>query len=357
MTETKNNTGIAPAHGESAEESSETTVKKLEKSIADLESELFPACEGLQNIKIELHDVRNITEKILGIIPKIRREKARLHLLKALIHYKEPLRQSGVNTAALNFVVQKRAEKILGQSFRLDLPAVTAIEKELDIFCGFFESEANADLFIKLRKLLEETKDLDKIEVIVRKMRLNIQTPSEIASQIRKEDNIRYFTNEAGFAEPGSVMELLTHKNPAEVIQDKAITEKEFKKEIKKLEGEFDKISKHVLAAVAKKDIGIRRMLDRNIPFIARLFSDYILSPIATSASVLGTLIILFFALGRFAAEPLKNIFPVAGGILYSAGIVDISQLASPVYVVIISITLILIGGLLKRIDDKVKHR
>ena len=93
------------------------------------------------------------------------------------------------------------------------------------------------------------------------------------------------------------------------------------------------------------------------MPFGTRLFLDYILSPIATSGSVLGTLIILFFLTGRFAAEPIRGILPSVGNFLYSTGIPEIALLASPVYAVLIGLALILMGGLLKRIADKIRER
>lgn len=333
----------------------ENMLNKLQVNLEKLESELSAACKKLYDVNIELHEARNVVENILSLIPQIRRDKARINLKTALTKYKSRLTSYGVNPSLVEFIVQKRVERILGKTFRLPLVRVVEIEKKLGIFST--AAENSADIFTKLRGILKTTDDIDEIYTIVRKMRVNLQTPSAMEKILQKEDNIRYFVEEAGFDEKSSVMELLTHKNLADAIKDDTITEKRLRHELKKLTGEFTKVSDYVVKSIKREDRIVKEAFSRELPLAVRILSDYMITPVAVSSSGLGALILIFFVIGNYLLAPIQTAMPKAAHILASSGIPTLCELSHPPYVFIIGLSLILIGGLIKRIDEKMREK
>jgi len=330
-------------------------LQKIKDHLISLESELSADRKKLYDANIELHEARNIIENVLSLVPQIRREKARLDLKTALTKYKPRLAACGVNSSLVDFIVQKRVERILGKSFRISLGRVIDLEKKLGIFTTAVENKS--DIFTKLRETLSKTEDMDEIYTIVRKMRVNLKTPSAMEKILQKEDTIRYFVEEADFYEKSSVMELLTHKTLSDAIKDDAITEKRLKHELKKLEGEFSKVSNYVIKSIKREDRIVKDALSKELPLPIRILSDYMITPVAISASALGALIIVFFIIGNYLFIPLHPAAPKLAHILESSGIPSICALSRPLYVFVIGLSLILIGGLIKRIDEKMREK
>lgn len=331
----------------------EDLIKSIEKELFNNQSTLNSSISRIVDGTLQISEVGRITENILNIIPIIRKKTAMLKIEKAFQKYGKMLVDTGVNPALIDFIVKKRREKVAKKLFMLDPDSVTAIEKKLKIFTG--DQPDDADIFIKLNNILARTKELDEIEIVVRKIRSKLEAQSKKTIQLEKEDVIRHFADEGGFEEKGAVIEFLFHKNLTEAIHDEVVTQKKLTYELQNIEGKLSKISKYLLESFNKKYSTMEESMKKELPLSLRITSNYITTPIVVTAGTIGTLTIIIYSLGKFGMGLLLTHLPKMAEILNATGIPAISSMLEPAPVFIVGFGCIFVAGLVKMLDEKLK--
>jgi len=331
----------------------EELVKSIEKQLFDLQSTLDTSISRITEGKIVISEVGRISENILKIIPVIRKKTAQLKIEKAFQKHGKILVDSGVNPALIDFIVKKRREKIGKKMFVLNPNDVTAIEKKLKIFSG--GQPDGSDIFIKLNSILSGTKNLNEIEVVVRKIRSNLEAKSEKTTQLEKEDAIRNFVEDAGFEEQGEVIEFLFHENLSEAIREELITQKKLTRELQNIDGKITKLGRQLLTAFDKKYSSIKNSIPKEPSLFSRVISNYFATPVVVTAGALGTLTVLIYGFGRFGMKLFAYHFPKTAEILNSTGIPALCGILKPAPVFITGFGCIFLAGLVKMLDENFK--
>jgi len=328
----------------------EDLIKSIEKEIFDHQSTLDSSISRIVDGKMEISEVGRITENILNIIPVIRKKTAMLKIEKAFLKHEKTLVDTGVNPSLIDFIVKKRREKLAKKLFILDPDSVTSIEKKLDIFSG--AQPPDSEIFIKLNNILARTKELDEIEVTVRRIRSSLDAKSKKAIQLEKEDAIRHFADEGGFEEKVAVIEFLFHKNLTEAIRDEVVTRKKLSYELQNIDSKITKLGRQLLTAFDKKYSGMEESMKKETPLFLRITSNYITTPVIVTAGAIGTLTIIIYSLGKFGMGLLSAKMTE---ILNATGIPVICSMLKPAPVFIVGFGCIFAAGLVKMMDEKLK--
>jgi len=323
--------------------------EELEKEILSDKNEIKKSIEKLLGFNLEINEVAMELEKILKRIPELRKKKEILKLEKSALKYSEKLQESGVSRGLIDFIVGKRREKIQSKEFALTLWQVYEIERKLKIF-----EKSGAEVF-SLSSTLLKTDDIDEIEVIARKMRANVSVESPLKKEIVKQEMILKFVEEGGFEEKKAVSELLNQKTLSDAIKKKIITEDVLNKKLKKLEGEMTKFQKEIIKLLTAEKKKLKETLTRRPPFLVSFFSDYLVNPISWTFGVLGTLIIVLYALEKFLINFFSQNVPAIYNFLSSTGITALCTYIKTSSVLLTGFIFILVAGLVRKLDQHIK--
>jgi len=324
-------------------------IEELEKEILTGGNEIKKSVEKLLGFNLEINEVATELEKILKKIPELRKKKEILKLEKSVSRYSEKLQESGVSRGLIDFIVGKRREKIQSKDFNLTLWQIYEIEKKLKIF-----DKSGPEIF-SLSSSLLKTDDIDEIEVITRKMRANIDVESSLKKEIVKQETILKFVEEGGFEEKKAVCELLNQKTLSDAIKKNIITEDVLNKKLKKLEGEMTEFQKEVIKLLTAREKKLKETLAGRPPFLAGFFSDYLVNPISWTFGVLGTLIIILYALEKFLINFFSQNVPAIYEFLYSTGITALCARIKTSSALLTGFIFILVAGLARKLDQYLK--
>ncbi|MFC2061771.1 hypothetical protein ACFLUV_04595 [Elusimicrobiota bacterium] len=324
-----------------------------EKELNQLENDLKLQLERLVDIKINPDQIDEYIKKILTIIPQIKKKRGLLKFEKAVSKYKEILITRGINRALLDHVIEKRRQELSEKLYELSLNAIIKIEKKRGIFSKVSITESK--IFEIFRFILPQTTDIDEIEVIVRKLKLKLD--SEKKKRFSKEEMVRYFVYEAGFQDMSAVMELLLNKSLSYALGSHVVTEGRLTREMEQIKGDFSELSNKIVNRVNKKVLKMNELLGKETPVAFRVFSNYLVNPVAAAAGGIGIFAIVFYSIGRFFAGPLESYSPVVGEIFNATGIPMLCTMISPVLIYFLSIISVIIGGLLKMIDENMRKK
>ena len=241
------------------------------------------------------------------------------------------------------------------KNYAIPLGRINDIEKKLGIFAK--RSEVNSEFIMKLRSLLAAEQDLDNIWVIVRKMASVISESGELSKRIEKEDAIRFFVEEAGFEEKQGVCEFLGKKNLAEAVRDEIVTQKMLAKELKKVESQISKLGKILLGTMNKKISSVSRNFERNVPAPVRLVSNYLINPLMITSTVMGSLAVVVFAIGRYAVGPIGCFSLSLEKVILSTQIPAICGMLDAQKVFLAGFAAIFFGGFIKMMDEKIREK
>lgn len=327
-------------------------LKTAQETLINLEKKLELLTAKLIDIKTDENEAVDVMGNILKIIPKIRKLKCRLKFEMAFKKYKDLLISKEINNALLTHIVQKQREELSKQLYELDFKTVNKLERKLGIFDG--DDEDGADIFNKFRILLSQTKEIDDIEVIIRKVKSKLDHRDGKKKSLKKEDLVRYFVDAAGFEERSAVIELLLNKTLAAAIGSRLVTEAKLTRELKKIKGDFSELSRQIIDAFNKKVNKVNEAIGSEAPVIVRIFSNYIVNPVSGTASVIGILMVILYSFGKFTIDPLSRFVPGIAEIFMATAIPDICSMLNPQAVYIAGFGSLFIGGFLKMIDERI---
>ncbi|MFW6129751.1 MAG: hypothetical protein ACOC56_01130 [Atribacterota bacterium] len=323
----------------------------LEIELNDMERMLDGSIAKLVDLKIDLEEAEITIDKILDLIPKIRKYRSIIKFENAVSKYKDKLLSQGINKALLKYIINKRREDLSNKLYELDLNTIIKLEKKRGIFSNV--SIDKSKIFEVFRFILPQTTDLDEIEVIVRKVKLKLDSKKK--RKLNKDEVVRYFVYEADFDEKISVKNLLLNNTLSKVLAEKVVTEERLNKVLKKIKGDFNVLSNKIVSALETEILKINKVLQKDVPGTVRFFSNYVVNPMAGTASVVGFLTVLVYTISKYALEPLSIYVPSVAKIFEVTNIPLLCNSFNPQSVYIFGFALIFLGGFLKMIDDKIK--
>ncbi|MBN2407051.1 MAG: hypothetical protein JXJ19_05090 [Elusimicrobia bacterium] len=323
----------------------------MEKELETLEHELDILIPKLLDVKTEFFEIGRVIDRLLEIIPSMKKKKAILKFERAVNKYRNALFAQGINQALFDHIISKRRAELEEKRYELDLRTIIKIEKRIGIFSH--EPMAKSNIFDKFRIVLPGKKDLDEIEVIIRKVKLKLEL--EKKKELKKDDLVRYFAYEAGFEDIPVVIELLSNKTLSDAIKKNVVTEGRLTKELGRIKGDFSELNRRIMNTVNKEVSRMNEMLGQEVPMAARVFSNYIVNPLAASSGVIGFTAVLLFTAGKYLAGPLKGIMPGLADIMEATGLPMICSMLKPQLVYILGFGFIFVSGFTKMLDEKVK--
>lgn len=324
---------------------------KLKELLGDIKSNI----SRIVGLDTGVDDSVKKIDEVLSKIPSIRKLSAQLKLEKAVEKHDQRLKASGVNMDVFDFVTKKRRDIISKRPYVLGLEKIENIEKKLKISDEFMYNES--DIFGNFRLLLSKSKDIDEIEVILRKVRMKIEEETQIKTQIKRENTVNYFIREAGFEpeEKKAVAELLMHESLSSALKDDIVTRKLLSGEITKIHDDFKEASRKIMNKMNTEMDKIDEVISKEAPFPVRVFSNYIVNPLSGSFGLLGILVIILYSIGRYAVIPLENILPDLSSLVKMTELPDLCRIFSPRTAYITGFGAIITGGLIKMADEKIK--
>ncbi|MDA3792242.1 MAG: hypothetical protein PF545_01090 [Elusimicrobia bacterium] len=325
----------------------ETIKERAQKDwqkIGGIKKELSDAVSKLQELQIDEAAALEKIDRALKLFPELRKLEMRLSLERAILKHCIKLKGAGVNSGLINFIVKKRLENIKNMPAHLKLEKINKLEEKI----GVSVIKDRKEFFSRFRLMLMEAKNPDEIEVILRRVRLNMKGESELKEELQKEEKVREFVGDGKFDEKEAVAELLMSKNLSSAIREEIVTKKQLEEKFNLIEGDINRFSKDIIRTVDMKFDMLSSEIYAKPSFYARMISGYLIGPLRIVLSAGGILIIILYTVGRYI---------MGAGSLYSMGIetmplITLCGIISPGIAYFAGICFLLLSGALKFLDD-----
>ncbi|MEA3505994.1 MAG: hypothetical protein U9R36_00635 [Elusimicrobiota bacterium] len=329
------------------ENKKETVKEKTARDSRQIElirKEITDIVRKIQELDIDESAGLKKIERVLKLIPRLRILTLRLQVEKAIIKHIKKLKEAGVHSGLINFIVQKRLDKIKSKTGRIKLNEIDKIESNL----GIGDIKDRKEFFGRFRLLLREAAGIDEIEIILRKVRLNLNEGSQLKEKLQKEEIVRKFVNDGNFEEKEAVFKLLMSRNLSSAIRERVVTKKELEEKFNLIEGDIKKFSKDIIHTVEGKLALLSRDLTARPGMVARMISDYLINPLRIVSSSAGIITIIAYTVGRYI---------MGAGELYATGIetmpfITLCGVISPAAAYSAGVGLLILSGAFKFIDN-----
>jgi hypothetical protein len=342
------------------------TVEEKEKELEALEAELSRLIKKVSGVEVELHTVGGVIDNILELIPTVKRKSAILRFEKTVRKYKSALVNNGIKEPLLEHIVANRKKELERKAYWLDPRYIIQLEKKLDIYTQ--DSIESSNIFEKFRVLISNSKRMDEIEVILRKVKQKWESQSPLEKVPDKKDIVGNFVAEAGFESGSEVADVLMNSTLEKVRDENAVNEKKLRENLMKIKGEYKKLGDYIVTAMNNKLKVLNELINSKLqdmnkavleeaPLKLRILSDLILQPVSLFFSLSGLAVILLYCLGKFGPA----VAGYVGGtsltkIISETKISIVCSKLHPLPVFAAGIVLFLFGGLLKVLDEKLKR-
>jgi len=322
-------------------------IQNLKKGIARRKKRLEQLIAKISDLGTELDQANEYIDEALEIIPELRKAAARLRFEAAVNRYSSSILRKGINVSLFNYIVSKKRRDLAEKTFEMEPAQIRETGRRVGL------SSSEPDFFVKFRDVLPKLRDIDEIEVLLRRL------SQKLAKQTNAEQNpeklIKTFVYEAGFENPGEVGRILMNENLARALGDKVVTEDKLKSELNKIKIDISKLNSFITSKMDKEIRKINESLSKEVPLGLRIFSDYIVNPVAGTAGVTGMVMICFYTLGKIALSGGNN--GLFSNVMYSIDAPYIASMVPARAVYLAGFGLILLSGLLKTADEKIKKK